>query len=62
MTKIINMLFFRGWTRKERRDFWLSLLLTVIVLAMLMYVAPLIESVIRPHDHLDLDNTIAHLT
>lgn len=43
------MYIFKGWTRKEKIQFLLSLLLTVIFCIVMLFVPAFLESVIRPH-------------
>lgn len=49
MLKLIDMYIFKGWTRKEKIQFLLSLLLTVIFCIVMLFVPAFLESVIRPH-------------
>lgn len=49
MIKLIDMYIFKGWTRKEKIQFLLSLLLTVIFCIVMLFVPAFLESVIRPH-------------
>lgn len=43
------MYIFKGWTRKEKIQFLLSLLLAVIFCIVMLFVPAFLESVIRPH-------------
>ena len=52
MFKLIDMLYFKGWTKKEKFDFLISLLLTIVFCVAMLYIASNIQAE-RPH-HLDL--------
>ena len=50
MLKLLEVHFFKGWTKKEKRDFWLSLAITIALCAGLMYFTYIFQSPLRQHD------------
>ena len=46
------MLYFKGWTKREKVDFLISLFLTIVFCVAMIYLASNIQAE-RPH-HLDL--------
>lgn len=52
MLKLINMLYFKGWTKREKVDFLISLFLTIVFCVAMIYLASNIQAE-RPQ-HLDL--------
>lgn len=56
MIRLINVHFFKGWTRRERREFWISLLLTVVFCAALVYAGTLLCSSMQKNNQHDIIN------
>lgn len=50
MKKIIDLYYFSGWTRKEKREFVIALVLTVLFCIGLVYMASVLQDVIQPHE------------
>lgn len=44
------MYIFKGWSRKEKVQFLISLMLTIAFAALMIFGPMLLESVIRPHE------------
>ena len=60
MIKLINMYFFKGWSKRERREFWIALIITIITCLGLIYLTEILEVTIGRHNC--LANTIYNVT
>jgi len=50
MKKIIDLYYFSGWTKKEKREYILALILTILFCIGLVYAASVLENVIQPQE------------
>ena len=50
MKKLIDLYYFRGWTKKEIREYILALILTIIFCVGLVYAASVLQNVIQPRE------------
>ena len=42
--ELIKVYFFKGWKKREIRDFFISLVLTIIFCLILLYIVPLLHN------------------
>lgn len=56
MFRLINVHIFSGWTKKERREFWISLAFTVIASIAMIYACSIIFSCVQQEDRHDIIN------
>lgn len=50
MLKLIKIIFFKEWSKREICEFWLALILTIIACVALLYLTEILEVLVGRHE------------